>query len=268
MSTWILLRGLTRERRHWGDFPRLLAEVLPEARVVPLELPGNGELNALASPLTIPAMAAHCRSEAARLGLAPPWHLLAMSMGAMVAAAWAEGHPEEIAGCVLISTSFAAFSPPVQRLRPRAWPILAGLLLDRTVEGKERRVLELTSGSPSAHTSVLEAWAAIRRDRPVRFANALRQLIAAFGHRAPPHAPVPALVLAGARDALVDPRCSATLARRWGCSLAVHPEAGHDLPLDDGAWVAGEIRAWLEVDGPPRLPGAAVRPGLLNGTLI
>jgi len=25
----------------------------------------------------------------------------------------------------------------------------------------------------------------------------------------------------------------------------IHPEAGHDLPLDDGAWVAGQIRAWL-----------------------
>ena len=29
MSTWVLLRGLTRESRHWGDFPDILREHLP-----------------------------------------------------------------------------------------------------------------------------------------------------------------------------------------------------------------------------------------------
>ena len=28
MSTWVLLRGLTRESRHWGDFPDILREHL------------------------------------------------------------------------------------------------------------------------------------------------------------------------------------------------------------------------------------------------
>jgi hypothetical protein len=27
--------------------------------------------------------------------------------------------------------------------------------------------------------------------------------------------------------------------------LALHPTAGHDLPLDDGDWVARVVRLWL-----------------------
>ena len=76
--------------------------------------------------------------------------------------------------------------------------------------------------------------------------NALRQLLAAARYSAPEAPPpVPVLLLASARDQLVSPNCSRTLARRWGVPLAMHPSAGHDLPLDDGPWVAAEIRRWL-----------------------
>ena len=243
MSTWILLRGLTRETRHWGGFPSQLLAAFPGDRVLPLELPGNGELNALASPMSIAGMAAFCREAAARSGAAPPYLLLAMSMGGMVASAWSERHPEEIAGCVLINTSFGRFSPPHRRLRPRAWPGLLAILLEGTAEGRERRILALTSAR--AHPGVVAEWAAIRRSRPVSPANALRQLLASAAFRAPLEAAVPTLVLASARDGLVDPRCSLAIARQWHCALALHPDAGHDLPLEDGAWVAGEIRKWL-----------------------
>jgi hypothetical protein len=35
------------------------------------------------------------------------------------------------------------------------------------------------------------------------------------------------------------------LVDRWKTSLAIHPDAGHDLPLDDAAWVARQVRDWL-----------------------
>jgi len=245
MSTWVLLRGLTRETRHWGRFPEQLRAAFPEARLLAVELPGNGQLNGLASPMSIPGMAAFCRKELERMGAAPPFVLLGMSMGAMVAAAWAERHPEEVAACVLISASFGAFSPLHHRLRPRAWPALLRILLDSSAEGRELRVFRLTSALPEADPQVIAQWADIRRSRPVGPRNALRQLLAAAAYRAPPGAPVPTLALAGARDRLVDARCSRAIADRWHCPLVIHPEAGHDLPLDDGAWVAGQIRAWL-----------------------
>ena len=246
MSPWILLRGLTREKRHWGDFPQVMKDKLGDAQVIPLELPGNGELNAQASPLHIAELASHCRDELARLGVAPPYHLLAMSMGAMVATAWAQAHPEEINACVLINTSFGSLSPLHQRLRPSAWPILLRILLNRKAEGRERLILDLTSSRAQAHAQVVQTWAEIRRSRTVSSLNAFRQLIAAARYRAPSAAPVPTLLLVGARDGLVDTRCSLAIARRWNCALAVHPDAGHDLPLDDGVWIVGEIYKWLQ----------------------
>jgi hypothetical protein len=47
-----------------------------------------------------------------------------------------------------------------------------------------------------------------------------------------------------AGDRLVDPECSRTLARAWQADFIEHPNAGHDLPLDDGAWVAQQIERW------------------------
>jgi pimeloyl-ACP methyl ester carboxylesterase len=256
MTTWILLRGLARETGHWGGFTEAFAEAFPDARVLPLELPGNGALFGQRSPVSIQALAAHCRAAAARAGAAPPYHLLALSLGGMVATAWAERHPEEIAGCVLVSTSFGSFSPLHQRLRLRAWPLLLRIAFQRSARAREHLVLELTSGRPEAHAPVLDAWTAIRRARPVSTANALRQLLAAACYRPPRAAPVATLVLAGAGDRLVDPRCSMAIARRWGCALALHPDAGHDLPRDDAAWVAREVRKGL--------PGSAGWPGPLS----
>ena len=245
MSTWILLRGLTHEVRHWGEFPDRLREAVPGAQVLLVEIPGNGELNDLASPLSIRTMAAHCRATAAGQGASAPYYLVAMSMGGMVAAAWAEAHPGEVAGCVLINTSFGRFSPPTQRLRLGAWPSFLGIILERSVRARERRILHLTSGLPAARAGALEAWTEIAESRPVSPRNALRQILASATFRAPRKAPVPTLVLSGAADGLVDPRCSAAIARRWRCPLVVHPEAGHDLTLDDGVWAAREISRWL-----------------------
>jgi pimeloyl-ACP methyl ester carboxylesterase len=168
-----------------------------------------------------------------------------MSMGGMVAAAWAANHPEEIESCVLINTSFGTFSPLHQRLRPRAWPILLRLGLTRSAQKREQLVFELTTRLTNAWPEVVDEWVTIRESRPVGAGNGWRQLLAAARFHAPSAAPVPTLVLVGAGDQLVDPRCSADIARQWHCAIAIHPTAGHDLPLDDGPWVAKEVRQWL-----------------------
>jgi pimeloyl-ACP methyl ester carboxylesterase len=245
LSTWILLRGLTREARHWGRFPGLLRYGFPHARIIALDLPGNGEFNAATSPLSAAAMASHCRNELTRQGVPPPYRLLAVSMGAMVAAAWAQQYPDEIEACVLINTSFASISRLHERLRPDTWPRLLQLLFTRHAHSREQLVFNLTSRLAKAPPALLDEWVVIRQSRPVGMRNALRQLIAAARFRAPANAPVPTLVLASAADNLVDARCSKEIARRWNCAIAMHPTAGHDLPLDDGAWVAREVREWL-----------------------
>jgi predicted alpha/beta hydrolase family esterase len=52
-------------------------------------------------------------------------------------------------------------------------------------------------------------------------------------------------MLASSADRLVDASCTLQLAERWGSAMALHPTAGHDLPLDDGPWVVGQVEKWL-----------------------
>ena len=255
MSAWVLLRGLTRESRHWGEFPALLRAQLGSAQVLTLDLPGNGQLNLRRSPARVPEMAAACRAMLRERGLPPPYHLLAMSLGAMVALAWAHAHPDELQGCVLINTSLRSFSPWYQRLRPRNFPRVLGMALSHDAAANECMVLEMTTRHPTVdRTALLAQWVRWRCENPVSRANALRQLWAAARFSAPRAAPpVPLLVLVSAADGLVDPRCSQRLAQAWGAPLQEHPTAGHDLPLDDGAWVAREVAAWLAApDQAPR----------------
>lgn len=247
MTGWVLLRGLTRESRHWGAFPRHLEESLGGEPVICLDLPGNGRLNHLQTPLRVEAMADCCHAEMAARGIALPCNVLAMSLGAMVAVAWAERHPDDIADAILINTSLRPLSPFHQRLRPanylRVLRLLAGGVHD---EDLEAAILDMTTRLVTERRMVIEEWLQWRRENPVSSANALRQLLAAARYRAPRRSPFgQLLLLSGAGDRLVDPRCSQALADRWQARLATHPTAGHDLPLDDEAWVLLQIGNWL-----------------------
>jgi pimeloyl-ACP methyl ester carboxylesterase len=249
MSTWILLRGLTRGRGHWGGFDRLLRERLEGIDCVALDIPGNGALNRSRSPTTIEAMTASCREQLHALGIEAPVHLLAVSMGAMVAVEWASRAPQTVAGCVLVNTSFANVGPWYRRLRPSSYPTLLAVACARTNAQREAAVLRLTSHDADRSAAVVQEWTRLRDAHPVSGANALRQLLAAARYRPPAlPPPVPLLVLCSATDALVDSRCSRSLASRWNTELAVHPTAGHDLTLDDGPWVAARVHEWLRRD--------------------
>jgi len=246
MNAWLLLRGLTRDTRHWGDFPGRLAERFPQVPIVPVDLAGNGRRHREPSPADVAAMLQDARAAAAEAGLRAPFGVVAMSLGAMVTTAWARAHPHDLAAAVLVSTSLRPFSPLTARLRPSAWADVLRAGLARDPVDAESAVWRLTSRRPDAdRDAVVARWAEARRTHPVSTGNALRQLWAAARHRAPSRPPsVPMLLLAGAGDRLVDPACSAALSRVWRLPLRVHPWAGHDLPLDDPEWVADEIREW------------------------
>ena len=247
--TWIFLRGLTRETAHWGHFPDDFRQASSAASVITLDLPGNGQLHQVASLLSIGALVDFCRVELARRNVEPPYCLLAMSLGAMVAAEWACQAPQEIAGCVLINTSFNDFSPFYRRLQPRNYaPLLRLALLPRTPAEMEKVILKLTSNRVAECEHVIAGWALARVQQPVSTLNALRQLISALRYRARPAPPRAALlILCSEQDQLVHAECSLAIASRWNCLLAVHPSAGHDLPLDDPDWVIEQVRRLLDI---------------------
>lgn len=242
-TTWVLLRGLARDRRHWESFPSRLAATLGEgASVLTPDLPGNGEMHHLRSPSKVPDMVQAYRKQLAGSSRV---HLLGLSLGTMVAIEWARRYPDEVASLVLVNGSAGGASRPWQRLRPEAACALAcAALPGRTPEGRERTIVGICSNL-AGHDAVIARWARYAREAPTSPANAARQLLAALRYRWPASRPdVPALVIASTADRLASAECSIEIARRWGWPLLLHPTAGHEIALDDPGWLARQCARW------------------------
>ncbi|WMC11273.1 alpha/beta fold hydrolase [Oceanimonas pelagia] len=237
---WLLLRGLARECRHWGEVPARLAARL-DAEVRCLDLPGNGRYHRQQSAVSVSCMLEQIRQRARPH---PRVHLLGLSMGGMIAAQWAMRYPREVAGLVLINSS-SALSPPWQRLRPTALPALLRALLLPPAQ-REALVYRLTCARREERHATLQDWTRYAGDCPVWRSNLLRQLAAAARYRLPAGAlPVAPLILCSRHDRLVDYRCSLALARHWHTRAHVHYWAGHDLPHDDPDWLLSELADYV-----------------------
>ena len=250
MTTWVLLRGLMREARHWGEFPMQFRSALGLQHVVTPDFPGNGSLYTQTSPGDVTGMAEHCRLQLKQLGYMPPYRVLALSLGAMAAVEWARLYPDEIDKLVLINTSLAPYNPFYYRLRPANYPVLTRFIINASAAQRENLILHLTSRrerTEQQRNELLARWVSYARECPVTRSNILRQLKAAATYRAASTKPtVPLLLLAAQQDRLVNVKCSLVLAQRWNCDIRIHPTAGHDIPLDDGFWVARQVKEWLD----------------------
>jgi pimeloyl-ACP methyl ester carboxylesterase len=233
-DTWFLLRGLTREAAHWGEFRAAFARALPDADVRTLDLPGAGAHHREQWPATVGEAMERVRSEATCDGRR---FVLGVSLGGMLAMEWAARHPDELAGVVIGASSARDLSPPWKRMRPRG--------LVSVLRGGEARIVRAVVNHRDLWSATTTAWSDIARDRPVSRANALAQLRSAIRWRAPATLAVPALFLVGSTDRLVHADCSRALARRYSAPLVEHPTAGHDLTTDARDWVIAEITRWL-----------------------
>jgi pimeloyl-ACP methyl ester carboxylesterase len=262
---WILLRGLARESRHWGDFVPLLQSAFPEARITLLDLPGTGCFYQQTSPSSIKAITDSVRRHALNNGLLQqPVTILALSLGAMVAWEWMRRYPEDICGAVLMNTSFADVSPFYQRLRWQSYRSFIALAMTRNLHKRESMILQLTSnrrnismdgvyatgqsGTGTAQRKqITHAWEKIQLERPISLKNSVRQMIAAASYRPGDIKPrQPILLLNGLGDRLVAPACSEAIHTKWRLELRRHLWAGHDLTRDDGAWVVSQLKDWLD----------------------
>ena len=240
---WILLRGLTRERAHWGDFPARLRDAFPDHHFHTVDLPGTGVHYRDTSPASVAGIREEVCEQVSHIP--KPFSLLALSMGGMVALDWAQNVPEgEVQNLILINTS-SGFSPPWQRMRPGAWPRVLRLLGRKELFDRERDILRLTCNR-EVPLSLAKQWYSIQRQRPVSTRNAMNQMAAAARYTPGQKRPLPnALLLVSRGDRIVHWRCSAALEERWQWTLKLHPDAGHDLPLDEPEWIIQQIRNWL-----------------------
>lgn len=250
-QNWILLRGLARESAHWGAFVPLLQSTFPDAQITLLDLPGTGRFHRKTSPNTIKAITDSVRSHALDMGLIQqPVTILALSLGAMVAWEWMLSYPEEICGAALMNTSFADLSPFYQRLRWQSYRKFLALAMTRDLHNRESGILRLVSNRRNRDEQICQGWEQIQSERPISLKNSFRQIIAAASYRPGDTKPKqPVLLLNGQGDRLVSPACSEAIHEKWNLELHRHIGAGHDLTLDDGAWVALQLKDWARFNG-------------------
>lgn len=243
---WILLRGLTRESGHWGPFADQFAAKVPNDQVITLDLPGTGSRLNEVSPRTIDGIYRAVRAEAfKRLAPGQPIKLLAVSLGAMVAAEWVRQSPQELSGCILINTSSRLYSPFYHRLRWQVWQDFIRILTIQVVREREKQIIALLFNNTTAREVALPLWTKIATERPVSYGNFFRQILAASSYKGfSESSKVPMLLLNGLGDRLVDPSCSTRIHKKLNWPIHRHPWAGHDLPWDDPEWVIEKIHGW------------------------
>lgn len=245
---WVLLRGLTREYRHWENFPQTLKSALPNATIILPDLPGSGIHHKEICPANIKDILEFIRADIGVHLFNKPMYILGLSMGAMITMEWLQRYPQECAGAVLMNTSLRGLSPFYQRLQPQSyWPLINNLFFTHSTRSRENTFFNLTCNLNPDRDKIINNWVLYAKENPVSRLNALRQLIAASRYKSHVNKPqVPMLLLSGLADRLVNPLCSQTLAKHWKMPLESHATAGHDLTLDDGEWVCQKIIDWLE----------------------
>lgn len=245
MKTWLLLRGLGRDKRHWGDFVMQFQHSFSHDKVLTIDTLGNGEYSQLKSPLSIQAYTDHCRETLAKIHDQKPINLVALSLGGMVAMDWAERFGDQLQSVNLINTSAANLTPPHKRLKLRTLiSLLQAMLLKRDDESVEKAIIQATSNRQYNQTTILD-WVEFRHSNSTSIGNIIRQLLAAASFKVSDKLKQQSgkiVVYNSKYDQIVNAIASYDLSQYLDCPLVVHPRAGHDLPLDAGHWLIEQIK--------------------------
>ncbi len=241
-----LIRGLIREKGHWGNFDEHLKSHFPDSVVTALDIPGAGEYFQSASPLTVAGMVEIMRQDYLKVRTeGEESYLISISLGGMISVEWMKRYPQDFLKATLINTSMGGISPLHHRLRPSAF---FHLLKTAFLKGRDKEafIIKLICNNKDYYEETLNLWDEIQKERPVSLSNALRQLYAAATYRPGNFIPpIPVQLLVGVLDRMVNVYCSRSIASRWKVPLSEHPTAGHDLTVDDSYWVSSKIKNFI-----------------------
>jgi pimeloyl-ACP methyl ester carboxylesterase len=260
--TVVLSHGWTLDVRLWARVTRLLVQGPGPARVIRYDHRGHGWSAAVdPASMTIEQLADDLAAVIAAVAPDGPLVLAGHSMGGMTLMALAERHPsilERAAGIALVSTASGGLAGRVPGIPSRAttlwrpleerlyasrpWCTRPRLGCRRLLAPALRRLLLGPDASPEARRITSEMIAACRPltmsgFRPSLEAHERDAALAAF-------APIPTAVLVGSRDRLTPVEATRRIASALpSAGLTIFPEAGHMLPVERAAGVAGRIRA-------------------------
>jgi pimeloyl-ACP methyl ester carboxylesterase len=236
---WLILRGLVREIRHWGDFQPLLEKAT--SGVLALDLPGVGTEHKRTAPLTTRGTTEDIRErflEKRGAATDDEWGILGISLGGMIALDWVYRYPYDFKKIVVINSSSKDTGPVWQRLTAFGMYQMAKIVAaNKSGYLREKECMKMVSNIHQGNEEMIRHFVEIREECPVVPATAVKQLAAAAQFMLPPKIKIPALILASLKDNMVDVRCSKLMAERLNAQIKFHPTAGHDLPLDDAQWV-------------------------------
>lgn len=268
----LCVHGMSGAATNWTDF---MAELAPDFRCEAVDLPGSGFSPPPRTPAgySIKALAGTVTRLIEALGDRPV-HLVGNSMGGAVCIRAAAGRPDLVRSLTLVSPVL-----PDRRIRlglirfPLAGlPGLGGWLMRRTeLIPPPNRVAGVVAtcyydpGAVNRERFELEVAELKRRDAlgyaHVTLSRAARTIVAENLRprryslwRAAEQIPVPALVLFGSHDRLVNPRLAAPAARAFpDAKVLVLPRTGHVGQMEHPALVAACFREMVE--GIPGTPG-------------
>ncbi len=244
----IMLRGLIREKRHWGDFIPQVRKSMPYANILFLDIPGAGEYNEVDTPQSIPKIVDFMRKDYIKRVTETnklPTHLLAISLGAMIGSNWLQRYPDDFEKALLINTSFKGFCSLDERFKLKNVGTFVQIPFVSDYR-KEKLIVQVISNKKDNYDKVAKEWAKIRKDAPVSFINTVRQLYAASRFKPKKEKPsTPIKLLASLGDRLVDPVCSEAIHKKWKVPIAYHPTAGHDMALDAPDWMIKHMKEWF-----------------------
>jgi pimeloyl-ACP methyl ester carboxylesterase len=240
----LLVRGLTRSSRYWGELREHLAASF---HLLVTDNRGSGQSDATWPPYSTKGMADDHAAVLDAAGEARV-HVFGISLGGMISQHIALRHAARvnrlILGCTTAGGRSAVRIPRnavIDLVRAGVGPI------DRATRKIASRLL--SEETIRQRPEVVEQWIAIALGEPRRRKGFLGQILAAGQHdayRDLPRIAAPTLVLTGDADRLIPPENSRILADRVpGARLRFIPGAGHDFPTDRPEETAAAIREFL-----------------------
>ncbi|MBC7545114.1 MAG: alpha/beta hydrolase [Candidatus Sericytochromatia bacterium] len=245
---WLFLRGLLREQRHWQSLPQVFEQTVTGAKVYCLDMPGIGTEKHRPSPRSIAEIVEDLRARWLDLKAAHPgeWSIYSVSLGSMCGLLWCQTYPDDFKRLVVTGTSISNLSPFHHRFRLEHAPLIPRMFINPVDAVREKAILQATVSNRTPIDALAQEYSLFSLDLPTFRRTGLSQLYAGSRLKLKPGLKTPLLVLNSHGDKLVNPACSERVAAFFQAPLVSHPWSGHDLPLEDPAWVGTQVQHWVE----------------------
>ncbi len=240
---FVLLRGLGRYHAHWLDFENELKNIFPDSQIKYLDLPGTGYRNQNTFPDSVEEAAKIIRKDFLEIKKNKEWIPISISMGAMICLSWARQFPEDFSQAIIINASSADCNL-LDRVKPKAMATLIRAFAELRDDKREELIYKITSSKP-IDPKIISKWVSIHRSFPTKRDTFIKQIYAASKFHLPVGLHQKFLILCSRHDQLCSYKCSFYIKDHTDSTIEMNHEAGHDLPLDDGYWVAKKIQNFI-----------------------